>query len=249
MWVALPLLCAGALLLGAPACSATDLSVSSLGTTRGVRGCEPRAGEAVSEPPWDPWGLRVGVAGPGLEVRPGTGLEGSLACAQTRWAARTPRHSGEDFSLPGGAGGGAGAEPHARTAAATCWWCKCDWGALCLVWARLAACTGCSWRPFLGAGPGWALTDHLALSARSGEPQSPVLAETLQTPSSVLRPRLPPCGTDTGPQNFWEGAHPALPGLVVFADLDLRTRQPSTRSDHRGTNPERGRPCATPATH
>ena len=38
MWVVLPLLCAAAGLLGPPACGATDLYASSLGTGRGHRG-------------------------------------------------------------------------------------------------------------------------------------------------------------------------------------------------------------------
>ncbi|PNJ21284.1 CTSH isoform 11 [Pongo abelii] len=41
MWAALPLLCAGACLLGSPVCGAAELSVNSLGTQRGRR---PRGG-------------------------------------------------------------------------------------------------------------------------------------------------------------------------------------------------------------
>ncbi|PNI32711.1 CTSH isoform 3 [Pan troglodytes] len=41
MWATLPLLCAGAWLLGVPVCGAAELSVNSLGTQRArrPRGC------------------------------------------------------------------------------------------------------------------------------------------------------------------------------------------------------------------
>lgn len=102
MWVAFPLLCAAAGLLGLPACGATDASASSLGTGRGRRGEGASPGGSV--PRGRDRGRATRPARPGTEASAGgtRGRAGEGAGAGGRGRGRGAGGAARCLSAPRG---------------------------------------------------------------------------------------------------------------------------------------------------
>lgn len=121
MWAVLPLLCAGAWLLGPPACGASNLAVSSFGTGMGrggrpgPRGGAPGKGPGRSETREDlgrlgPWaGEEPGSAFPRPEAQGlllvGNRDAGGVTGMTGSGARRGRRSGGRASGVTGGAGG------------------------------------------------------------------------------------------------------------------------------------------------